>query len=152
MPAEKATIKDAGQIHRLVNFFADRSEMLPRSLAEIYENIRDFFVAREDDQVIACAALHVAWSDLAEIKSTAVAEEYQRKGYGARLIEACLKEAKELGIETVFSLTYQPGFFAKMRFQEVDKMTLPRKIWTECYRCPKFPDCDEVALVYKVEV
>ncbi len=148
---EKARIKDVPQIHKLINSFAERGEMLARPLSEIYENIRDFFVVREGDQVIACAALHVAWSDLAEIKSTAVAKKYQRKGYGARLVEACLKEAKELGIETVFSLTYQPGFFARMQFKEVDKMTLPRKIWTECYRCPKFPDCDEVALVYKVE-
>jgi len=148
---EKARIKDVPQMHKLINFFAERGEMLARPLSEIYENLRDFFVARQDEQVIACAALHISWSDLAEIKSMAVAEDSQKKGIGARLIEACLSEAKELGIETVFCLTYQPGFFAKMGFLQVDKMSLPRKVWTECYRCPKFPDCDEVALVYKVE-
>ena len=126
--------------------------MLARPLSEIYENIRDYFVIREGEQVIACAALHVMWSDLAEIKSVAVAEDSHRQGIGARLMEACLKEAKGLGIPTVFCLTYQPAFFEKFKFSQVDKMELPRKVWTECYRCPKFPDCDEVALIYQLEV
>jgi amino-acid N-acetyltransferase len=149
---EKAKIQDVLQVHRLINYFADRDEMLPRSLSEIYENIRDYFVVKQGKQVIACAALHVCWSDLAEIKSVAVAEDSQKQGVGAHLIEACLKEAKELGIATVFCLTYQPGFFEKFGLSQVDKMELPRKIWTECYRCPKFPDCDEVALVRNLEV
>ena len=96
--------------------------------------------------------MHVSWDDLAEVKSLAVAEESQRKGIGAQLVKACLQEAKELGITTIFSLTYQPGFFEKFGFHQVDKMDLPRKVWTECYRCPKFPDCDEVALICKLEV
>jgi len=101
--------------------------------------------------VIACAALHVSWSDLAEIKSVAVAEDSQKQGIGDQLVEACLKEAKELGIVTVFCLTYKSAFFEKFSFSQVDKVELPRKVWTECYRCPKFPDCDEVALVYNFE-
>jgi len=149
---EKAKIQDVPQIHRLINYFADRGEMLPRALSEIYENIRDYFVIRQGEQVIACAALHVCWSDLAEIKSVAVAEDSQKQGIGAHLIETCLEEAKELGIATVFCLTYQPGFFEKFGLSQVDKMELPRKVWTECYRCPKFPDCDEVALVRNLEV
>ena len=151
-PVEKARIQDVPQIHRLINYFADKGEMLARPLSEIYENIRDYFVIREGEQVIACAALHVMWSDLAEIKSVAVAENSHRQGIGARLMEACLKEAKGLGIPTVFCLTYQPAFFEKFKFSQVDKMELPRKVWTECYRCPKFPDCDEVALIYQLEV
>ena len=135
-------------MHQLVNYFADKGEMLARSLSEIYENIRDYFVTKEGERVIACVALHVSWSDLAEIKSLAVAEGSQREGIGAQLVEACLKDAKELGIPTVFCLTYKPGFFEKFGFSQVDKMELPRKVWTECYRCSKFPDCDEVALVY----
>jgi len=149
---EKARIQDVPQIHRLVNHFADKGEMLARSLSEIYENIRDYFVIRDGEQIVACAALHVCWADLAEIKSVAVAKDKQRRGIGAQLIEACLKEAKELGITTVFCLTYQPAFFEKFGLSRVDKMELPRKIWTECYRCPKFPDCDEVALICKLEV
>ena len=145
----KASIQDAPQIHKLINHFADKGEMLPRSLSEIYENIRDYFVIRQDERVIACAALHVDWSDLAEIRSVAVAKKRQQEGIGAQLIEACLQEAKELGISRVYCLTYQPSFFEKFGFLQADKMELPRKVWTECYRCPKFPDCGEVALIYQ---
>ena len=149
---EKSKIKDVPQIHQLINHFASKGEMLPRSLSELYENIRDFFVVREGERVVACAALHVSWSDLAEIRSVAVAEDSQQKGFGARLIEACLEDASELGVPTVFCLTYQPAFFEHYRFTQVDKIELPRKVWTECYHCPKFPDCDEVALIYRSEV
>jgi amino-acid N-acetyltransferase len=149
---EKARISDVPQMHQLINSFAEKDEMLPRSLSELYENMRDCFVVRQEGQVVACAALHVFWSDLAEIRSLAVAEANQEQGIGVQLIEACLKEAKELGITTVFCLTYKPALFEKFGFAKVDKMELPRKVWTECYRCPKFPDCDEVALIYNLEV
>lgn len=149
---EKARIGDAPQIHKLINYFADRGEMLARPLSEIYENIRDYFVVREGERVIACAALHINWSDLAEIKSVAVAEDSQRQGIGEHLIKACLKEAKRLGIATVFCLTYKPAFFEKSGFDQVDKITLPHKVWSECYRCPKFPNCDEIALIYHLEM
>lgn len=152
MKIEKAKISDVPQMHQLINYFADKDEMLPRSLSELYENIRDCFVVRQDGRVVACVALHVFWSDLAEIRSLAVAEGSQEQGIGAQLVEACLKEAEELGITTVFCLTYKPALFEKHGFSQVDKMELPRKVWTECYRCPKFPDCDEVALIYQLEV
>ena len=148
---EKAKISDVPQIHQLVNNFANKGQMLARSLSELYEGIRDFLVIRDGEQVIACAALHVSWSDLAEIRSVAVAESGQRKGLGARLVAACLKEAAELGIKTVFCFTYQPGFFKRHKFVDVDKMELPRKVWTDCLRCPKFPNCDEIALIYRAE-
>jgi len=148
---EKAKIEDVPQIHRLINYFADKGEMLARSKGEIYENVRDFFVVRQGEQVIGCAALHISWADLVEVKSVAVAEDSRQQGIGTRLVEACLTEAKELGIYTVFCLTYRPGFFERFGFSQVDKMELPRKIWTECYVCPKFPDCDEIALIYHME-
>ncbi len=148
---EKAKISDVPQIYQLVNFFANKDEMLARPLSEIYENIRDYFVLRDGGQVAACAALHINWSDLAEIRSVAVSEETQRKRAGTQLVEACLAEAKELGISTIFCLTYKPAFFESCGFSQVDKMQLPRKVWTECYRCPKFPDCEEVALVYRTK-
>jgi len=149
---EKACIRDVGQMHRLINYFADKNEMLARSLSEIYENIRDYFVVREGDEVIACVALHVMWEDLAEIKSLAVAEGSQQQGIGNELVKACLDEAKELGLGTIFCLTYKPGFFERVGFSRIDKMELPHKVWTECFRCPKFPNCDEVALIYHPEV
>jgi amino-acid N-acetyltransferase len=146
---EKACIGDASQMHRLINQFADRNEMLARSLSEIYENIRDYFVVREGDRVIACVALHVIWEDLAEIKSLAVAESGQKRGVGSQLVGACLEEAKGLGLSTVFCLTYKPAFFERVGFSQIDKAELPQKVWTECFRCPKFPNCDEVALIYR---
>ncbi|MEK7353788.1 MAG: N-acetyltransferase [Chloroflexota bacterium] len=148
---EKASINDVPQMHKLVNYFADKGEMLSRSLSEIYENVRDYFIVRDGERVIACAALHVNWSDLAEVRSVAVAEDCQGQGVGASLIKACIKDANRLGIPTVFCLTYKPGFFEKLGFTQVDKMELPQKIWNECYRCSKFPNCDEVALICRLE-
>ena len=152
MKVEKAKINDAQRIHEMVNSFADKGEMLPRALSEIYENLRDFFVIRDkNNQVIGCVALHINWVDLAEIKSLAVSEDKQAKGVGSVLVEACIDEARGLGIPTIFCLSYKPTFFEKHNFRQVDKMELPRKVWSECYSCPKFPDCDEVALVYRFE-
>jgi amino-acid N-acetyltransferase len=145
---EKAKIADVPQIHKLINGFADKGQMLARPLSEIYESIRDFFVIRDGDEVVACAALHVSWSDLAEIRSVAVAEDRQDKGLGAKLVTACLKEANELGIKDVFCFTYRPDFFKRQKFVDVDKKDLPRKVWTDCFHCPKFPNCDETALIY----
>jgi amino-acid N-acetyltransferase len=145
---EKAKIPDVPQIHKLINGFADKGQMLARPLSEIYESIRDFFVIREGGEVVACAALHVSWSDLAEIRSVAVAEDSQQKGLGSSLVAACLEEANELGIKTIFCFTYKPEFFKRHKFADIDKMELPRKVWTDCFRCPKFPNCDETALIY----
>ena len=151
MKVEKARISDVPQIHQLINHFADKDEMLPRPLSELYENIRDCFVVRQGERVIGCISLHVFWTDLAEIRSLAVVADSQEQGIGAQLVAACLREAEELGITTIFCLTYKPAFFEQFGFSQVDKMELPRKVWTECYRCPKFPNCDEVALVYHLE-
>ena len=147
---EKANISEVPRIHKLINSFAGRGEMLARPLSEIYENIRDFVVVRKGKRIVGCAALHVLWSDLAEIKSVAVDEEMQRQGVGNKLVTACLQDARDLGIETVFCLTYKPKFFEKLGLKEVEKMTLPQKIWTECYRCSKFPNCDETAMTIKI--
>ncbi len=151
-PPEKARISDATQMHQLINYFAEKGEMLARPLSEIYENIRDYFIIRDGERVIGCAALHVNWSDLAEIKSVAVAEDNQRQGIGEELVEACIKEAKEMEIPTVFCLTYKPAFFERFGFSLADKILLPHKVWNECYRCPKFPNCDEIALIYHLEI
>ena len=151
MKSEKARVSDVPQMHKLINSLADKGEMLARSLSEIYENTRDYFVVRQGERVIACGALHVSWSDLAEIKSLVVAEDYQQQGVGARMMAACIRETKGLGIPTIFCLTYQPAFFKKFGFSQAGKAELPRKVWGECYRCPKFPDCDEVALIYHLE-
>jgi len=150
MKVDNAKVGDADSIRRMINRFADKGDILPRALSEIYENIRDFFVVRNEGEVVACAALHISWLDLAEIRSLAVDEKNQNQRIGSSLVQACLDEAKALGIPTVFCLTSEPAFFEKHGFKLVDKAELPRKVWGECYRCPKFPDCDEVALIYHV--
>lgn len=150
MKIEKAKASDATSIQQLINRFVSQDDILPRALSEIYENIRDFFVVREGNQVIACAGLHIDWIDLAEIKSLAAIKEDQHQGIGSSLVQACLNEAKELGITTVYCLTRRPSFFEEQGFQLVDKMELPRKVWGDCYRCPKFPDCDASALIYHI--
>jgi amino-acid N-acetyltransferase len=147
MDIEKAKISDVPQMHWLVNHFADKGEMLPRPMSELYESIRDFFVARDNGEMVACIALHVIWGDLAEIKALAVAEGRQEQGIGAALVQACVDEAKELGIPRLFCLTYKPSFFEQFGFRCTDVLELPRKIWGECQRCPKFPQCDETAMI-----
>jgi len=147
----KARIADVPQIHTLINFFASRDEMLPRALSEIYENVRDFFVVREEEKVVACVALHVNWGNLAELRSLAVSEDKQNQKIGIQIVKACLEEATKLGISTVFCLTYKPHFFERIDFRQVDKTELPQKVWTDCYRCPKFPNCDEVAMVWPTD-
>lgn len=147
MKIRKAKITDIKQIHRFVNEFAKKEEMLPRSLNDLYEGIRDFFVYEDQGIIKGVCALHILWEDLAEIRSLAVKEEYRRVGIGKSLIKRCLKDAKELGIKRVFALTYQPVFFKKIGFTEIDKAKLPHKIWGDCLKCPKFPECDELAVI-----
>ena len=144
---KKATVKDAKTIHSLINYYAKTDMMLPRSLNEIYENIRDFFICSDNGTPVATSALHVLWEDLAELKSIAVLKEYRGKGVGKKLVERCLKEAKSLGIKKVFALTYNPEFLVDSGFKEIDKNELPQKVWGDCLKCHKFPDCDEVALI-----
>ncbi len=144
----KAEIHDAQSIHDLVNLYAQRGDMLPRTMGEVYENIRDFFVAHEPEGAfLGCVALHIVWSDLAEVKSLAVPEESQSRGMGSLLVNAAVDEARLIGLDRVFALTYRPAFFERLGFVQADVMTLPRKVWNECYRCPKFPSCNEIALV-----
>lgn len=146
-----ATVQDASGIHKLVNYWAADGQMLPRTLAETYENLRDFFVIREGDRVIACAALHIMWADMAELKSLAVDPDIQSRGHGSALVAACVEEGRRLGMERLFALSYRPGFFERLGWQQADVMNLPRKVWNECYRCPKFPGCDEIALTFDLD-
>jgi len=139
----KARMGDVEAIHALITEFARRDSMLPRSRAELYDSLRDYQVAVAAGRVVGCGALVIAWENLGEIRSLAVAEEFQRQGIGGRLIEACLAEARRLGIQRVFALTNNPAFFKRLGFVPVAKETLPHKIWADCVKCPKFPDCDE---------
>jgi amino-acid N-acetyltransferase len=136
----KAAIHDILQIRELINAFARADLMLPRSLNELYENLRDFWVFEDDCKIVGCAALHICWDDLVEVKAVAVAKKYQGKGIGRKLVEACIGEAGELGARRVFVLTYRPEYFKKFGFKKTAHSSLPHKIWAECINCPKFPN------------
>jgi amino-acid N-acetyltransferase len=143
----KAKISDLKQAQKLVNDYAKKEQMIPRSLNELYETVRDFIVCEFNGNVCGVCALHIMWEDLAEIRSLAVDNKHQKKGIGRNLVKQCLKEAKALGIKKVFALTYQPEFFKKLGFADTDKASLPQKIWGDCVRCPRFPECDEHAVI-----
>jgi amino-acid N-acetyltransferase len=146
----KATLKDVKTIQSLINEYADAGQMLPRTLNELYEHLRDFNVFVESGTLTGVCALHVSWDGLAEIRSLAVRPDCVRQGIGAQLVRKCLAEAVELQAERVFVLTYQEGFFKKLGFQITDKKELPHKIWTDCLNCVKFPNCDESALIITI--
>ena len=147
MRIEKPTLREVSQIHKLVNSYAREGSLLPRSLPDIYESIREFFVAKEGSKVVATSALKIFWEDLAEIRSLVVDKEYRGQGLGRKLVNACFKEATALGVKKVFVLTNTPEYFSRLGFRLVDKKDLPQKVWTDCLKCPKFPDCDEVPLM-----
>ena len=142
----KAILQDARQIHRLLLNYAKDGLVLSRSRMEIFEAIRDFYVFVEGDRVVGAAALNICWEDLAEVRSLVVDESFAGRGIGKHLVEACLSEARTLGIGRVFALTYQQVFFEKLGFSVIEKSELPQKIWGDCIKCAKFPECDEIAL------
>ena len=146
----KARIEDIRQIQALINRFSRQDLMLPRSLNELYENLRDFWVFEDNNKVAGCCALHVCWEDLAEIKSLAVEKSRQGKGIGRKLVATCINEAAEIGAKKIFVLTYRPGFFKPFGFKKTSTSKLPHKIWAECINCPKFPDCQETAMIKKL--
>jgi len=143
----KAQIKDVKEIQKILTFYANSGVMLSRSLSELYESVRDFYICEEGGKLLGACALHIMWEDLAELRSVAVIEEAGRQGIGTRLVQACLDEARALGLKKVFCLTYKPDFFGKFGFRIVDKSELPHKVWRDCINCVKFPDCDEIAMV-----
>ena len=144
---EKAKIGDPPELLAIVNRVAQQQLLLSRSLNDMYEALRDFIVYREDARILGCAALHISWQGLGEVRSLAVVAEAQGRGIGRALVASCLEEAERLGMERVFVLTYLPEFFKKLGFVAYAKEKLPHKVWTDCLRCPRFPECDEVALM-----
>jgi amino-acid N-acetyltransferase len=147
MIVRKARISDAPVIQALIEPFASRDEMLHRSLGEICENIRDYFVAEADCEILGCCALHVDTPELAEIKALAVSPEAQGMGIGSAMIRFAVEEAEALGLKQIYALTYRPGFFTRLGFSHTEKSSLPHKVWNECARCNKFPICGEEALI-----
>ena len=143
----KARFDDIESIYGLVNIYAAQGEMLPRSRNTLYENLRDMVVAEEEEIVIGVGALHIMWDRLAEVRMMAIAPEHTRQGIGAEIVQLLLNEGDVLGIEKVFTLTYKPDFFRKLGFIRISREELPQKVWKECIDCPKYPNCDEIAMI-----
>ena len=144
-----AQMKDMREIQKLLESSARKGELLPRSLGELYDSVRDFKVyADRKGSIVGLCALHPTWEDLGEIRSLFVREPHRRQGIARQLVFSCLEEAKGLGIERVFTLTFNPAFFQVLGFTPIDKAALPHKIWADCVHCIHFPDCKEQALIY----
>jgi len=149
----KATIKDVKSIHALLQQYGRKGELLPRPMSVLYDHVRDFsvYVDDNDGRVLGCCALQFCWEDLAEIRSLAVHPDHLRRRIGSKLVENVLSEAKSYNILKVFALTYRPGFFEQFGFHRIDRSELPLKIWADCIVCIKFPDCDEIAMMKKMD-
>ncbi|MGO9566005.1 MAG: N-acetyltransferase [Desulfomonilaceae bacterium] len=145
----RATLRDVKSIHRLIAEQAQSGHILARAMSELYSQVKDFIVSEDvgSGEIVGCGALQIVWEDLAEIRSLAVQTEYQGQGVGTALIEALLEESGQMGVSKVFVLTYRPDLFQRLGFALMDKSLLPHKIWADCIRCTKFPECDEIALV-----
>lgn len=151
MNIRSAKISDVKRINSLISSYAERDRMLFRSVADIYENLQTFLVAKEEGAVLGCCALEVVWSDLAEIKSLAVDQADKEKGIGRMLLAAAVEQARQLGVPRVFALTLEPEFFQKQGFEVVETDSLPMKVWSDCARCPKQENCDETAVIRNVD-
>jgi len=147
----KINVKDAAAVQALINKNSKLYAVLPRSLNDIYENLRDFFVYHEGENILGCCALHITWDNLAEIRSLIVAESIRKKGVGSQLVDACCAEAKKLKVKKVFLLTANTEFFKKFGFKFIDKAELPHKIWSDCLNCIQFPNCNEDAMAQEIE-
>jgi len=146
----RAYVSDVDQMADLINGYATQGLMLPKTHAQLYNNLRDFIVVDVAGTIVGCAGLKITWRDLAEIVSLAVAPEWQGHGLGRRLCEPLIEDARALGIPTVFALTYQVTFFGKLGFEIVPKTVLSQKVWQDCQFCSKQDCCDEVAMIKKL--
>lgn len=143
----KPVFDDIETIFKLINDYAAEGVMLSKSRSILYETIREMIVAVEDGKVIGVGALHVTWNELAEVRSMAVDRDHTRRGIGGAIVRRLIDEGKAFGVKKFFTLTYKPGFFQTLGFRTITKDELPHKIWRECIDCPKFPNCDEIAML-----
>ncbi|MHC4457047.1 MAG: N-acetyltransferase [Planctomycetota bacterium] len=150
MKVRNAKISDVKAIYSLINYYAERDKMLFRSMADIYENLQSFIIAELDGIIVGCCGLEIIWSDLAEIKSLAVDEANIGSGVGKSLVTAAVEKVSQLGLPQIFALTLDPAFFEKLGFKKVEKDALPMKVWSDCAKCPKQQNCDEIAVIKTV--
>lgn len=146
----KAAMRGIPPLLELINSYAGRGIMLPRTEFEISENIRDFSVAYDGPELMGCGALHFYTPVSAEVRSLAVRPEAKGHGIGRAIVESLENEARENELETIFAFTYVPQFFARVGFHETERGELPLKAWKDCLRCPKFHSCDEIAVMKRL--
>jgi len=152
MTIRPARVCDAAAICGVVNYYAERERMLHRSLESVYDGLREFHVAVDDDgRVAGCVAVDIFWADLAEIKSLAVRETARGTGVGGLLMRAAIADARRMGVRRLFVLTYEQAFFARHGFEVIDRDRLPEKVWRECFACPKVDACDEIAMMRELD-
>lgn len=142
-----ASLRDVPGILHLINTFAAKGIMLPRTEFEMAENIRDFVVIGNPQRLAACGALHIYSPSAAEIRSLAVDPAWQAHGLGRKIVSALERDAASLGLSSLFAFTYVEGFFRRLGYEVVDRGLLPSKAWKDCLRCPKFQACDEIAML-----
>lgn len=147
MRYRKPTFEDIEAIFSLVNSYAEKGVMLARSRNALYETIRDMLVAEENGEIIGVGGLHFMWDKMAEVRTMAVHPDYLKKGIGREIVNRLVEDGIDYGVQQIFTLTYQPEFFSKLGFSELNKDKLPHKVWKECINCPKFPNCDEIAMI-----
>lgn len=147
----RASLTDIAALLELINAYASKGIMLPRTEFEMAENIRDFLVAFDSGRLVGCGALHFYTATSGEVRSLAVDPAVKTKGIGRALVEALEVEAREQELHSIFAFTYVPGFFGKLGFEEVDRGELPLKAWKDCLRCPKFQACDEIAVLKRLK-
>ena len=148
----KPTFADVDEIHELIAGYASQGLMLPKPHSTLYETLREFVVAEdvESKKIVGVGALHLTWNELAEVRSMAVDENFSRQGIGSEIVKKLLAEGRSVGVTKFFTLTYQPKFFQSLGFELTTKESLPHKIWKECIDCPKFANCDEIAMTLSV--
>jgi len=145
----KAVMSDVKELHDFLHQASKSGEILPRSMHDLYQFMRDYWIWREkkNGPILAVSSFHVCWEDLGEIRNLYVEPRYRNKGIGEKLVALAVDEAKGLGIKKIFALTYRPDFFKRLGFRDVDKQFLPAKVWADCLNCMKFPECDEQAVM-----
>jgi amino-acid N-acetyltransferase len=147
MQIRKANMRDIPALAALINSYASQEIMLPRTELELAEGIRDFVVAEEDLALLGCGALHFYTRVSGEVRSLAVHPNTKGRGVGTLLVQELEAEARANELSALFAFTYVPEFFKKLGFQTVSRDLLPLKAWKDCLRCPKFQNCDEIAVL-----
>lgn len=136
------------QMQIIVKPYVEDGTILYRSDNEIANTIRSYTVAKLDGEVVGFSALHIYSTKLAEVRMLVIKDNLQGKGIGYKLVSQLLKEGKSLGLKRVLTLTYSEDFFKKLGFKVIDKNEIPdHKVWEDCIKCKRFPECNEIALV-----